>query len=223
MTSDLPKPPRSKIATVSEAFFSGVLLVAPLVVTVWAFYKIISLIGGTFRPVLFYSIEPSPSTELTLNLVTTVIVLILVTILGYISRDVFGRFFVRLVERALLTIPGVGAVYTSVKQIVDTFGSSSRNQFSKVVMIEFPRPGAWALGFLTNRTQGEMQRKIGRELWTVFVPTTPNPTGGYVLLLPPADIVELDMTIGEGMKLIISGGTFVPPPPRTMTDAASGL
>jgi len=223
MTPVQLSPPRSKIATLRDAFFAGVLLLAPLAVTVWGFYKIISLVGGTFRPIFFSSIEPSPSTELALDLVTTAIVLILVTILGYISRDVVGRFFVRLGERAVLSIPGVGAVYTSVKQIVDTFGSSSRNQFSKVVMIEFPRPGSWAIGFLTNRTQGEMQRKIGRELWTVFIPTTPNPTGGYVLFLPPSDIVELDMSIGEGMKLIISGGTFIPPATKTTTDAASGL
>ena len=223
MNSALTDPPRSKMATVRDAFISGALLVAPLVVTVWAFYKVVSLIGGTFRPVIFYSIPSSPSLELTLDLVTTAIVLILVTILGYISRDVFGRFFVRLAERFVLSIPGVGAVYISVKQIVDTFGSSSRNQFSKVVMIEFPRPGCWAMGFLTNRSQGEVQRKTNLELWTVFVPTTPNPTGGYVLFLPPAEITELDMSIGEGMKMIISGGTFTPPPARSMTETANGL
>jgi uncharacterized membrane protein len=223
MTPAPAGPPRSKIATVRDAFISGALLVAPLVVTVWAFYKIVSLIGGTFRPVFFYSIDPSPSLDLALDLATTLIVLILVTVLGYISRDVFGRFFVRVAERFVLSIPGVGAVYISVKQIVDTFGSSNRNQFSKVVLIEFPRPGCWAMGFLTNRQQGEAQRKTGREVWTVFVPTTPNPTGGYVLFLPPSEITELDMSIGEGMKMIISGGTFLPPASRTLTEASSGL
>jgi uncharacterized membrane protein len=206
---------------VRDAFISGALLVAPLVVTVWAFYKIVSLIGGTFRPVIFYSTPSSPSLELTLDLASTIIVLILVTLLGYISRDVFGRYFLRLAERFVLSIPGVGAVYISVKQIVDTFGSSNRNQFSKVVVIEFPRPGCWAMGFLTNRTQGEVQRKTGRELYTVFVPTTPNPTGGYVLFLPPAEVTELDMSIGEGMKMIISGGTFLPPAARAVAETAA--
>lgn len=198
---------------VRDAFISGVLLLTPLTVTVWAFYKVILLVGGTFRPLIFFKAPRAPSTliDLGLDVATTVIVIVGITLLGYVSRDVFGRFFVRVAERFVLSIPGVGAVYISVKQIVDTFGSSSRNQFSKVVLIEFPRKGCWAMGFLTNRAQGEPQRHTGREVLTVFIPTTPNPTGGYVLFLPPEDVIELEMSIGEGMKMIISGGAFVPP------------
>jgi uncharacterized membrane protein len=207
-------PPRSGIVKARDAFISGVLLLAPLVVTVWAFYKIVSVIGGTFSPLFFFYLPERPSLTIVLNIVTTLIVIILVTLLGYISRDVVGRFFVRVAERFVLSIPGVGAVYVSVKQIVDTFSNSNRNQFSKVVLVEFPRKGCWAMGFLTNRAQGEPQRRTGTEVWTVFIPTTPNPTGGYLLFLPPSDIVELDMSIGEGMKMIISGGAFVPPGPR---------
>jgi uncharacterized membrane protein len=201
------------MATVRDAFISGVLLLTPLLVTVWAFYKIIELVGGTFEPLIFFKAPRAPSTlvSLGLDVATTVIVIAGITLLGYISRDVFGRFFVRVAERFVLSIPGVGAVYVSVKQIVDTFGSSSRNQFSKVVLVEFPRKGCWAMGFLTNRAQGEAQRHTGREVLTVFIPTTPNPTGGYVLFLPPEDVVELEMSIGEGMKMIISGGAFIPP------------
>src|SRR5262249_24462386 len=130
-----PARPRSPFATVRDAFISGALLLAPVVVTVWAFYKIIALIGGTFRPVFFFYIPQSPGLEVALDIVTTLIVLIFVTLLGYISRDMFGRFFVRVAERFILSIPGVGAVYISVKQIVDTFSSSTRNQFSKVVLV----------------------------------------------------------------------------------------
>ncbi|MGH7995725.1 MAG: DUF502 domain-containing protein [Opitutaceae bacterium] len=214
-TSEADPLPRSGLATVRDAFMSGALLLAPLVVTVWAFYKIVSLVGGTFRPIFFFYIpQLHPRFDVVLDLVTTLIVLLLVTLLGYVSRDVFGRFFVRIAERFVLSIPGVGAVYISVKQIVDTFGSQTRNKFSKVVLVEFPRKGSWAMGFLTNRSPGEPQRKIGSEVWTVFVPTTPNPTGGYVLFLPPSEIVELDMSIGEGMKMIISGGAFNPPADR---------
>lgn len=200
------------MAAVRDAFISGILLLTPLLVTIWAFYKIISLVGGTFRPIIFYRAPSAPSTlvDLGLDVASTLIILVGITILGFISRDVFGRFFVRVAERFVLSIPGVGAVYVSVKQIVDTFGSSSRHQFSKVVLVEFPRKGCWAVGFLTNRSQGEAQRRTGREVWTVFIPTTPNPTGGYVLFLPPEEIVELDMSIGEGMKMIISGGAFIP-------------
>jgi uncharacterized membrane protein len=224
----LPVPPRvdplaiprkSRIVTLRNAFISGALLLAPLVVTVWAFYKIVSLIGETFRPVFFFYLPERPSLDILLDVGTTVIVLILVTVLGYISRDVFGRFFVSIAERFMLSIPGVGAVYIAVKQIVDTFSTQNRQLYNKVVLVEFPRKGVWAMGFLTNRVQAEAQQKVGSELWSVFVPTTPNPTGGYLLMLPPSEIVELDMSIGEGMKMIISGGAVVPPWPRPAVDA----
>jgi uncharacterized membrane protein len=216
----LALPAKSRIVTVRNAFISGALLLAPLVVTVWAFFKIISLIGETFRPLFFFYLPERPSLDILLDVGTTVIVILLVTVLGYLSRDVFGRFFVSVAERFMHSIPGVGAVYVSVKQIVDTFSTQNRQLYNKVVLVEFPRKGVWAMGFLTNRSQGEAQRKTGAEVWSVFVPTTPNPTGGYLLLVPPADVVELEMSIGEGMKMIISGGAFIPQWPRPVAAAA---
>jgi uncharacterized membrane protein len=213
-TDPLELARKSRFITVRNAFISGALLLAPLAVTVWAFYKIVSLVGETFRPVFFFFLPDRPNLDILLDIGTTVIVLVLVTILGYISRDVFGRFFVSVADRFMHRIPGVGAVYVAVKQIVDTFSTQNRQLYNKVVLVEFPRKGIWAVGFLTNRAQGEAQRKTGTAVWSVFVPTTPNPTGGYLLLVPPSDLVELDMTVGEGMKLIISGGAFVPPWPR---------
>ena len=191
---------------------------APLVVTIWVFSKIIDLIGGTFRPV-FFSYLPErlssrPWVGVLLDIIATCIVIVLVTLLGYVSRDVFGKFFVTVAERVLLSIPGVGTVYISVKQVVDTFSTQKHQLFNKVVLVEFPRKGTWVVGFLTNRTQGEVQAKIDQGVvWSVFVPTTPNPTSGFLLMLPPAEIVQLDMSVGDGMKMIISGGAVVPPWP----------
>ncbi len=209
--------PISRVVELRNAFISGALLLAPLVVTIWAFSKIIDLVGGTVRPFVFFylpeAVRDRPSQAVVWDILATFIVIVLVTGLGYVSRDVFGRFFVSAGERFILSIPGVGAVYTTVKQVVDTFGSQKRTPFNKVVLVEFPRPGVYALGFLTNQAQGEAQLKSGQELWTVFVPTTPNPTGGYLLMLPPREIVVLEMTVGEGMKMVISGGAVVPPWP----------
>ena len=214
----MPDHSPSRFVTFRDAFFSGALLLAPLVVTIWAFSKIINLVGGTFRPYFFFYlpevVRDRPSLEVIWDILATLIVIVLVTMLGYISRDVFGRFFVRVAERFILSIPGVGAVYITVKQIVDTFGTQNRNMFNKVVLVEFPRSGAWTLGFLTNKTQAEPQVRLGRETWTVFIPTTPNPTSGYILMLPPEEVVELEMSVGEGMKMIISGGAVVPTWPR---------
>ena len=201
----------SPIITIRTAFFSGLLLLAPLVVTIWAFSKIIEIAGGTFRPLYEHYLPASlQRIPFLWDFVATCVVLLLTTLLGFLSNYVFGRFFLGVVERFIERIPGIGTVYHSVKQIVTTFGTQNKNLFNKVVLVEFPREGVWSLGFLTNKSQGEAQAKISPVTWTVFVPTTPNPTSGFLLMLPASKVVELDMAVGDGMKMIISGGAVVP-------------
>ena len=208
----------SKLITFRNALLTGLVLLAPLVVTIWALRKIIEAMGGTFRPIFFVFLpeylRDRPSLNIVWDIIATLIVLLMVALLGYISRYVFGKYLLSVGERIMLSIPGINAVYTTVKQIVNTFGSQKRNLFSKVVLIEFPRKEAWVIGFLTSQGRGEAQAKTQKEVWTIFVPTTPNPTSGFLILVPKEDIVELEMSVGEGMKLIISGGGVVPPWPR---------
>ncbi|MGA2016776.1 MAG: DUF502 domain-containing protein [Opitutaceae bacterium] len=212
----------SHYVTLRNAFFSGVILVAPLGFTVFVFGKVIDFIGGTFRP-LFFGFVPvwlreRPGLEAVWDILATLIVVVLVTLLGYASRYVFGKYFFSMGDRFVQSIPGVSAVYNTVRQIVNTFSSQSRHLFNKVVLVEFPRKGCWTIGFLTNAVQGEAQTKTTREVWTVFVPTTPNPTSGFLLIVPRSDAVELEMSVGDGMKMVISGGAVVPPWPAA--DAA---
>ncbi len=207
-------PTISRLAAFRNALLSGALLLAPLIVTIWAFRTFIDLVGGTFRPLYEHTLPESfQGIPFLWDLAATVVVVLLVTAFGYLSNYVFGKYFVSLGERAIQRIPGLGAVYNSVKQIVATFGTSNRNLFSKVVLIEYPRRGIWTLGFLTGKQQAEPQARIGPEVWTVFVPTAPNPTSGFILMLPRSDIVELEMSVGDGMKMILSGGAVVPPWP----------
>src|SRR5215207_6628852 len=204
--------PTSRFITFRNAFLSGALMLAPLIVTIWAFGTIIDVVGGTFRPLYEHSLPESlQRIPFLWDLLATAVVVLLVTALGYLSSYVFGKYFLSVGERVIQRIPGIGAVYNSVKQIVATFGTENRNLFNKVVLVEFPRKGTWTLGFLTNKQQGEAQSMAGTETWTVFVPTTPNPTSGFLLMLPHHEIVELDMSVGDGMKMIISGGAVVPP------------
>jgi uncharacterized membrane protein len=222
-------PPTDQVGRVSwfvtfrNAFLSGALMLAPLIVTVWAFVWIIGAVGGKVRPIyedyLPQSLQRIPFFW---DLVGTAVVVLLVTGLGYISHYVFGKFFLSLGERAVQKIPGVGTVYNSVKQIVATFGTQNKNLFSKVVLVEFPRKGVWTLGFLTSKAQGEAQTVAGTDTWTVFVPTTPNPTSGFLLMLPRHEVVELEMSVGEGMKMILSGGGVVPPWPVAKEIAPAG-
>jgi uncharacterized membrane protein len=136
-----------------------------------------------------------------------------VTLLGYLSNYVFGKYFLKIGENLIQRIPGIGGVYNAVKQILATFGSQNRTLFSKVVLVEFPREGCWSIGFLTNKQQSEPHVRVGETMWTVFVPTTPNPTSGFLVMLPAEKVTELDMSIGDGMKMIISGGSVPPPWP----------
>jgi len=210
--SDTPKP--SRFIQLRNAFLSGFMLLAPLAFTCWVFLLLFENVGGIFRP-FFVRFVPEQLRDYNIlwNILATVIVVGLVTLLGYISRYVLGRYFGGLAERFIQTIPGVSGVYNTVKQIVDTFGTQNRNLFNKVVLVEFPRKGVHTIGFLTSKTQGEAQTRAGVELWSVFVPTTPNPTGGYLIFLPKEEIIELEMSVGDGMKLVISGGAVMPPWP----------
>jgi uncharacterized membrane protein len=212
-------PTTSRFVLLRNAFLSGFMLLAPLFVTCWVFLLLFENIGGFFRP-LFVHFVPAQLRDFDIfwNIIATVIVVVLITLLGYVSRYVLGKYFGGLAERFIQTIPGVSGVYNTVKQLVATFSTQNRNLFHKVVLVEFPRKGVHTIGFLTSKTQSEAQARVGKELWTVFVPTTPNPTGGYLLLIPKDEIIELEMNVGDGMKMIISGGAVVPPwpPQKTM-------
>jgi len=200
---------QSRLASIRNAFFSGLLLLAPLAITGWVFAKILAVVGGTFRPVFFFYL-PEGRLDGLWNILATIIVIALITALGYASRYVFGKYFGGVAERFIQGIPGIGTVYTSVKQIVGTFGGKNRHVFSKVVLIEFPRKGAYTIGFLTSVARGEAQARISEDIVNVFVPTTPNPTSGFLILVPKSELIELEMSVGEGMKMIISGGAVVP-------------
>ncbi len=205
--------PETRITSLRNAFFTGLLLLAPLVVTVWAITYIIGLVGGSVRP-LYDSFLPDPLLRVPFlwDVLATGLVFALISLLGYVSRYFLGKYLLGVGERVLQTIPGVNTVYSSVKQIVQTFSSEKRSLFSKVVLVEFPRPRIHSIGFLTNKTQGEPQARASeQEIWTVFIPTTPNPTSGFLVMLPKTDIVELDMSVGDGMKMVISGGAVVTP------------
>lgn len=200
------------LTSLRNAFLSGLLLLAPLAITVWVFGRIFDVVGGSFRP-LFEPYLPKSLQSLALlwDAIATVVVLLIITSLGYLSRYVFGQYFGGLAERFIQGIPGVNTVYNTVKQLVDTFSTQNRHLFSKVVLVEFPRKGVYTIGFLTSKVRSDLQTKFSEELWSVFVPTTPNPTGGFLLMLPKRDIIELEMSVGDGMKMVISGGTVAPP------------
>jgi len=205
--------PDSRFTSLRNAFLTGLLLIAPLVVTIWALRLIIGFVGGSITPLFapYLPVALSHLPALVWDVLTTIIVVVLVTCLGYLSGAVFGRYFGGMAERLIQGIPGIGSFYNSVKQFIETFGAKDRTQFSKVVLVRFPRDGAYTIGFLTNTARGEPHRHFPEERWAVFVPTCPSPVNGFFMYLPVSEIIELDMTVGDGMKTVISCGAVLPP------------
>lgn len=202
----------SRFTSLRNAFLTGLLLVAPLVVTVWALRLIIGFVGGSITP-LFIPYLPDALSHLPAivwDMLTTIIVLGLITLLGYVSRLFLGQFVGAMAERFIQNIPGVGSFYNSVKQFIETFGAKDRTQFSKVVLVQFPRAGTYTIGFVTNTGRGEPHHHLAELHWAVFVPTCPSPVNGFFMYLPARELIELDMSVGDGMKTVISCGAVLP-------------
>ncbi|MEX0326315.1 MAG: DUF502 domain-containing protein [Puniceicoccaceae bacterium] len=198
-----------------NAFVSGLLLLAPVGVTIFVVNFLIQRIGVPTRQVFFFFIPSDQSNniwvEYVLYIAAVLVVVVFITLLGWLSKRLIGRALVNFFERIVDTVPVVRSVYNTVKQIRDTFVQQQKAVFQKAVLLEYPRKGVWVLGFLTGRGKGEIQHRTDSELINIFVPTTPNPTSGFLLMVPREEVVELDMSIPDAMKVIISGGAVVPP------------
>lgn len=135
---------------------------------------------------------------------------LLVLITGFLVANFFGRRMVALWELLLSRIPLVRSIYSASKQLTETMFADSGDSFRKVVLVEFPRRDLWTLAFLTGANPEEPVHRLGKELVSLYVPTTPNPTGGYMLLVPRQDVIELDMSVDDGLKMILSMGAVAP-------------
>ena len=205
------------------AFLSGLLLLAPLGVTIFAIYFLVSKIGTPARDWFFPFLKDSAGTnawiEVSLSLISVGIVFVLITLLGLASRFLIGRFALQWVETILTRLPLVSNIYTTVKQITDTFGKQRNEIFQKVVLVEFPRTGIYSVGFVTSKARGEIQDTTDATMVNVFIPTTPNPTNGFLVMVPQEATQSIKMTVVEAMKLIISGGTVTPESNSTASGA----
>lgn len=190
-------------------FVTGLLILVPLAITLWVVNLIIGtmdqsllLLPARWRPeVLFGFAIPGLGTILTL-------LIILVT--GLATRNFVGNHVVIWWERLLTRIPVVNSIYSSVKQVSDTLLSSSGNAFRKAVLVEYPRRGSWTIAFLTGVPGGDVRNHLVGDFISIYVPTTPNPTSGFFLMVPRDETIELDMTVDAALKYIVSMGVVAP-------------
>ena len=144
------------------------------------------------------------------SLVALVLAVFLIGLVGLLARNYFGKRIIKWVDTTLLRVPLLNKIYSGTKQINEAFSTSNKNAFRTVVLVEFPRPGVYTLGFITSEQHPEVLARADEKLICVFVPTTPNPTGGYLLLVPEEKVTKLSMSVGDGIKYIISLGSIVP-------------
>ena len=202
---------KERVKSIRNAFISGLLLMLPFGVTIVILHFLVDRIGAPMSHFFFwYSDARTGPFQYVLDFISMLIVFVLITVLGCFSRYFLGRMLWGWTEQLVGRVPFVNTVYKSVKQIVETFSKQQKAVFQQVVLVEYPRKGVYVLGFLTSTARGEVQEKTGKTVVNVFVPTTPNPTSGFLLMVPEEELTYLQMSVGEGMKAIISGGAVVP-------------
>ena len=200
---------------------AGLLVWLPLAVTVWVLMWVLSLMDGVFDWLLLAASAVLPLSAQAglddLRKIPGLSALVMVAgllLTGVFAANVLGQWWLRQWDRLMGRIPIVKSIYSSVKQVSDTLFSSSGNAFREAVLVQYPRAGSWTIAFVTGRPGGEVATQLGgAEHLSLYVPTTPNPTSGFFLMVPRADVVPLRMSVDEALKYIISMGVVAPPPP----------
>ncbi|MDT8345625.1 MAG: DUF502 domain-containing protein [Thermohalobaculum sp.] len=193
-------------------FLTGLIVVVPIVVTLYLTWTFITFVDSRVLPLVPAPYNPRTYIDADIPGYGLVVFLIFTTVVGYFAKKVFGKQLIRLGEDFVDRMPIVRSIYNALKQLVETVLSQSKTSFRQACLIEYPRKGLWAIAFISTDTRGEiLARSGGREMVSVFLPTTPNPTSGFLLFVPKAEVIPLDMTIEEAAKLIISAGLVSPP------------
>lgn len=215
----------SPLTRLRNYFLTGIIVTAPVAITFYLAWQFIDWIDGQVTPLIPERYNPESYLPFSIPGLGLLVVFVVLTLIGFTTANIFGRTVIGLGERLLSRMPIVRSVYGALKQILETVLQQSSKSFRQVVLVEYPRRGIWALAFLTSDAQGEVQRRTEDHLVNVFLPTTPNPTSGFLLLVPRQDIVFLDMTVEEAAKMIISAGVIMPPDrlPANVTGPVMGV
>ncbi len=185
-------------------FTAGLFAILPLAITIYVFFLIFSfldnLIGDLIKAIFGFRV---PGIGFAAGI-------LLILLVGFIASNIIGKRLIDYNDKLLQRLPLFKSIYTAARQIIDAFSVQGKRAFQKVVLLEYPRKGLFVLGFVTGSSKGEIQDKTHAHTLNIFVPTTPNPTSGMLILAPRSEVIDLEMTVEEGLKVIISGGLFEP-------------
>jgi uncharacterized membrane protein len=203
------------IARLRTYFFAGILITAPIAITIYLAWLFVSFVDSRVTPLIPARFNPESYLPFAVPGLGVVIVVVALTLIGASTAGYFGRLVTRYVDAVVVRMPVVRTVYVAVKQIIETVLAQRSNAFRQAVLVEYPRRDIWTIAFVTGVTKGEVQDAANGDMINVFVPTTPNPTSGFLLFVPRADVIPLTMSVEEALKMVISGGLLTPTLPAT--------
>ncbi len=208
------KPPKKSrmFPGLRASFLTGIVVIAPVGLTIWLVWTLIGWVDSFVLPLVPYNFRPEKYIGINLRGVGVIFFLMFTIFIGWVAKGLIGKSLIRFAESFVERMPVVRSIYSGVKQIAETVFAQSDRSFEKACLIQYPRKGIWAIGFVSTTTKGEVIQKAetGGEMLSIFLPTTPNPTSGFLLFLPKEDVIELDMSIEEAAKLVISAGLVYP-------------
>ncbi|MEO5337790.1 MAG: DUF502 domain-containing protein [Magnetospirillum sp. WYHS-4] len=191
-------------------FITGILVTAPISLTFWLVWQFVRFVDGKVTPLIPHQYLPENYLPFGIPGFGVVIAVATLTLIGFATAGFLGRLLVRFYEGLLSRMPIVRSVYNALKQIIETVLAQKSRAVGKPVLVQYPRSGAWTIAFMMGESEGEICRSIGGNCVTVYVPTTPNPTSGFLLYLPRDEVMPLSMTSEEAWKMVISLGIVVP-------------
>ena len=191
-------------------FLAGILVTSPILITVYVTWLIITFIDSQVAGMLPESLDFTKKLPHQIPGLGLIISIVVITFIGAITPGFIGRTLLKVGERILDNTPVVRSIYGAIKQIMETVMSTNSESFRDVVLVEYPRKGIWVIGFVTGETKGEVQTLNEEILINVFIPTTPNPTSGFLLFVPKNDLIYMKMKVEDAVKMVISGGIVTP-------------
>jgi len=203
------------LARLRTYFLTGIIVTAPIGITVYIAWQFITWVDESVRPLFPPRYNPETYVPFALPGLGLVVGFVALTLIGALTASFFGRALVRFGERLVERMPVVRTIYGALKQIFETVLAQSSDSFSEVVLVEYPRRDLWTIAFVTSHTKGEVQDITVDDMVNIYVPTTPNPTSGFLLFVPRQDLRPLSMSVEEGLKYVISTGIIVPPDQRS--------
>ena len=191
-------------------FLTGILVMTPLILTIYVAWAFITFVDNLVVPIVPFDYRPSNYLPFSIPGLGLIIVFIFTTFVGLLATGLFGRTLIRIWENILNRMPVVRSVYSAIKQILETVMATQSDAFRQAVLVQYPRKDIWAIGFVTGSTKGEVGKRVDKKMVNVFMPTTPNPTSGFLLFFPEEDLIFLNMSVEDALKLVVSGGMVVP-------------